>query len=260
MSQNFPQFKPQDPRNLYDYDRDEGAKGMLAPLCRGWNFAALTLVANRAYYVRFVPSRAMLVDAIQFGVSTLAGSDDAVDVGLFNSLLNPLATAGATTGKLITAIGQKTVTFSGAATVQLLPRTTYYAAITCGAIGTTAGIIVGSAWGTTVASRMRGNPVAGTVEADFMNTAHPLPTGATTATGVNALNSATVNVGSTTGFPAVGAFTMGGVTTTYTGVTGTSFTGCGNHAATVGAEAIVPALTIGGGSATGAVLHIREAA
>jgi lysophospholipase L1-like esterase len=63
--------------------------------------------------------------------------------------------------------------------------------------------------------------------------------GATTATGVNALNSTTVNVGATASFPSSGVFIMGGVSTTYTGVTGTSFTGCGNHAATTGGEAII---------------------
>lgn len=60
----------------------------------------------------------------------------------------------------------------------------------------------------------------------------------TTASGVNALNSAVVNVASTQGFPAAGTFIMGGVATTYTGKTATSFTGCGNHAATVGGEVI----------------------
>lgn len=61
---------------------------------------------------------------------------------------------------------------------------------------------------------------------------------ATTATGVNALNSATVNVGSTSGFPIIGSFVLGGTVVTYTGITSTSFTGCSNHAATTGGEAI----------------------
>lgn len=64
---------------------------------------------------------------------------------------------------------------------------------------------------------------------------------ATTATGVNALNSATINCGSTTGFPASGNALLAGVAFTYTGVSGgNSFTGCGVHAATVGGEAIIP--------------------
>lgn len=60
----------------------------------------------------------------------------------------------------------------------------------------------------------------------------------TTAVGVNALNSATVNVTDTSEFDSAGSFVMGGVATTYTGKTATSFTGCGNHAATVGGEVI----------------------
>lgn len=60
----------------------------------------------------------------------------------------------------------------------------------------------------------------------------------TTATGVNALNSAVVNVGDTTSFPATGTFIMSATAVTYTGKTATSFTGCSNHPATTGGEAI----------------------
>jgi hypothetical protein len=60
----------------------------------------------------------------------------------------------------------------------------------------------------------------------------------TTATGVNALNSRDRERRDTALFPASGSFVMGGVNTTYTGKTATSFTGCGNHAATVGGEVI----------------------
>ncbi len=61
---------------------------------------------------------------------------------------------------------------------------------------------------------------------------------ATTATGVNALDSTTVNVADTTLFAASGAFVMLATTVTYTGKTATSFTGCSAHPATVGGEAI----------------------
>ena len=62
---------------------------------------------------------------------------------------------------------------------------------------------------------------------------------ATTATGVNAVNSGTINVGSTTGWPSSGSFTMSGVTTTYTGIGATTLTGCGNHPVTAGGEVIL---------------------
>lgn len=72
---------------------------------------------------------------------------------------------------------------------------------------------------------------------------------ATTATGVNAINSATVNCGSTTGFATAGAtlpgaFMLGGVLVTFTGTTATSFTGCGSHPATTGGEAITSPLSV----------------
>jgi lysophospholipase L1-like esterase len=66
--------------------------------------------------------------------------------------------------------------------------------------------------------------------------------GSTTATGVNALDAATINVGSTATFPSVGAFMFGTTTITYTGKTATSFTGCSAHAATVGGETLTGTL------------------
>jgi hypothetical protein len=67
----------------------------------------------------------------------------------------------------------------------------------------------------------------------------------TTATGVNIHDSATVNVGSTAGFPSSGSFVMEGVTVTYSGKTSTSFTGCSNHAPTVGGEYVIAVPTTG---------------
>src|SRR5207244_6455006 len=69
---------------------------------------------------------------------------------------------------------------------------------------------------------------------------HPATTGGevvaaavtTTVTGVNALNSATLNVGDTSLFPGSGSFVLLGTIVTYTGKTTTSFTGASNPAAT----------------------------
>jgi hypothetical protein len=82
------------------------------------------------------------------------------------------------------------------------------------------------------------NDTLGKITAPFTTNTVGIDGAATTATGVNALNSATMVVGSTQGFPSSGSFVMGGVTTTYTGTSSTSFTGCSNHAATTGGEAI----------------------
>ncbi len=62
---------------------------------------------------------------------------------------------------------------------------------------------------------------------------------ATTATGVNAQNAGTINVGATAAFPAVGIFYMLGAHVSYTGKTATTFTGCSNSPATTGGETIV---------------------
>lgn len=67
----------------------------------------------------------------------------------------------------------------------------------------------------------------------------------TTVTGVNALNSAVVNVADTSRFPASGTFILGGAAVTYTGKTATSFTGCGAHAATVGGETVNDNVPVG---------------
>jgi hypothetical protein len=68
----------------------------------------------------------------------------------------------------------------------------------------------------------------------------------TTATGVNALNSAIVNVGDTSGFDAAaGTFLLAGAAVTFTGKTATSFTGCGAHAATAGGELVQDVVPVG---------------
>ncbi len=64
------------------------------------------------------------------------------------------------------------------------------------------------------------------------------PEASTTATGVNATNSATINCGDTTGWASSGWAYLVGVPFWYSGKTGTSFTGCGPHAATTGGEVI----------------------
>jgi len=63
----------------------------------------------------------------------------------------------------------------------------------------------------------------------------------TSAAGVNAQNSATINVGDTTYFPSSGTTYLLGVAFTYTGKTPTTLTGCGAHPATTGGEVITDA-------------------
>jgi hypothetical protein len=60
----------------------------------------------------------------------------------------------------------------------------------------------------------------------------------TTVVGSNALNSATINVGDTTGFDASGTIDISNIAVTYTGLTPTTLTGCGAHAAYTGGEVV----------------------
>ena len=83
-----------------------------------------------------------------------------------------------------------------------------------------------------------GNPVSGSVLTGLKNVLDPE---VSTTAGANATNSATLNVASTQGFPPTGRFRLGGVLTAYTGITATTLTGCGNHAATTGGEVVTSA-------------------
>lgn len=80
-----------------------------------------------------------------------------------------------------------------------------------------------------------------------LGTSGTLGPNSTTATGVNGVNSAVVNVASTAGFPSAGTFLLSATLVTYTGKSadGLSFTGCGNHPATTGGEAISDVLPVG---------------
>lgn len=68
---------------------------------------------------------------------------------------------------------------------------------------------------------------------------------ASTVVGVNALNSVTINVVTTAGADPSGSIILNGAAITYTGVTPTSFTGVGAHAATVGGEVVTGQTPVG---------------
>jgi len=202
-----------------------------------------------------VPSRPMRLLGAQWIVTAAAGSNDAVDVGILDANLNWLASSGSTPGKL-NGLGKKSAQFTAYQFV--LPRTVYYAAFVCGAIGTTPADVMCPSYSSLGEQLV--NSVVPDVDCSFQAATFPIPNGsATTATGVNALNSAVVNVASTVGFSTMGVFLTGGVLTTYTGVTGTSFTGCGNHAATTGGEVIAPSITTNGAGAHCPFLFLIEA-
>lgn len=102
----------------------------------------ITVTASRGYYGRFVPSEDLVASKIAFIVSTAAGSNDNVDVGIYDSTGTRLTSAGSTAG-LLTPSGRKTLSFTP---VTLRAGKVYYAAIAAGPVGTTAAIIVGAGW------------------------------------------------------------------------------------------------------------------
>ena len=157
-------------RDLRPLDRDNGQTGILAPSARGFNAANVALTANRAYVARFVPSRDMTVTLIAFSVEVAAGADDACDVGIYDASYNRIVSSGATTGKL-NSQGVKTVTIASTA---LVAGVVYYAAISTGTQGGSAGQLGGANMGSSRLGQLFGAAV-GKLEADFQNTAHTLP-------------------------------------------------------------------------------------
>jgi hypothetical protein len=64
----------------------------------------------------------------------------------------------------------------------------------------------------------------------------PVPT---TNANINLVNSASIVVHSTAGFPVTGTIVLLGGNVTYTGTTATAFTGCSGHPATLGGEGVI---------------------
>lgn len=159
---------------LYGLDGD-GFPGILVPTASGSTRGNVTMVANRAWLTRFVAPRNMTITKLTFAVTTAAGSDDEVDVGIYGphstaNTLTRLGSKGATTGQLNT-LGLKTITITG---VKLVAGTVYYAAISNGAIGTTAATIGGVGLNNTTVNQLMGSTVPLQI-VGAKDTSHPLP-------------------------------------------------------------------------------------
>lgn len=161
---------------------DQALVGMLVPKLAVpvGTSTSVNLTANRAYYVRFVPARTFNITKIGFVVATAAGSDDACDVAIYDSAGTRLVSAGATTGKL-NSTGAKTVDVTSTA---LKAGTVYYAAFSCGAIGTTAAQLMMTSPGATGFMDLFGTTIP-TLLWGFQAAAHPLPAPAAVSNGVN---------------------------------------------------------------------------
>lgn len=155
--------------------------GFLVPELRG-SLSGTALTASRAYFGRFVPTETITVTGIAFVTSTAAGADDEVDVGIYDSTLTRLVSAGATTGKL-TGTGVQRVAITA---TTLTAGHVYYVAFSSGTQGGTAGQVVMSTLGFAGVGDLFGT-VAGVTEYVYKSTAHALPAGPVTPTG-NVIN------------------------------------------------------------------------
>lgn len=130
-------FMPQGQRAAI---RDNGQAGMFAGPNVGGSMGAANIVANDAWFVRFVPSRNMLITKIAVGVATVASVNDSIDVGIFDTSGNLLGSAGSTAA-IANSSGAHPLTLTSS--VQLVAGTVYYAALAYGSIGGTAANFLG---------------------------------------------------------------------------------------------------------------------
>jgi hypothetical protein len=169
---------------LAQYDRDLGFSGLMAPSNLGWNFNSLAAVANRAYVMRFVPSRAMTIAVLAFCLSVAASQDDPCDVGIYDANWSRLVSAGATTGKLNSlATSIKAIAITSTA---LAANTVYYAALAFGPIGGTAASIIGASFGGNGQLAGIFGSARPNLWADFQANAYPLPASFTGSGGAGA--------------------------------------------------------------------------
>jgi hypothetical protein len=165
-----------------DVAPSNGQAGMIAPSAEGWSAGSTGLVANGAYLMRFVPSRAINATKLAFAVSTASGADDAFDVGIYDSALTRLVSSGAKTsasggltGGGMNSLGVKVVDITE---TFLKGGTTYYAAFSAAAAGAT---LRAATFGSDYATQLFGTAV-GSGEAFFKSSSHVLPSSIATPT------------------------------------------------------------------------------
>jgi hypothetical protein len=115
-----------------DADRSNGQKGMYAGPADIATVSTAALVSGRAYLVRLCPSRDMTIGSIAFAVATASGTNDPVDVGIYDAGLVRLVSSGAVTGKL-NSTGPKTVPVASTA---LTAGAVYYVALSAASTAT----------------------------------------------------------------------------------------------------------------------------
>lgn len=116
-------------------ERQQGQPGIIAPSDQGW-VAVSQVAANQTYVSRFVPDRDMSVIEVTINVTTAATVNDSIDVGIYDSGGNKVASTGATAG-IVNVAGVRTIPLA----CQLTRGKVYYAALSYGAVGGVAATI-----------------------------------------------------------------------------------------------------------------------
>ena len=153
-------------------DTSNGFAGVCGPtgLYVAKTAAAQNLTANKAYYVRIYAPRAMTITSVRWLVTTAAGSNDNVDVGIFNGTTGAkIVSSGATAGKL-NSTGIQSVSLS----TTLAAGTAYYLGLSCGSIGSTAAQVLMTDLAYWEAPKLFGTAMPLLIQGD-QTTAHPLP-------------------------------------------------------------------------------------
>jgi polygalacturonase len=174
-------------RGLRDYQPHGMPEDMLPGIIafpQGGQPSNKTLVAGQRYIVRFVPKHDRAIRSICFGLQTAAGSNDNVDVGIYDATGTLLVSSGSTAGKLNGSTGTQSVAITETI---VRAKTIYYAALQSLTQGSTAAVLAGF----TMASAQN-NQIAGTgfphILSDVANGGTALPNtytiGTVSSTGV----------------------------------------------------------------------------
>lgn len=154
-------------------DREQMLPGIV-PTPTAAGTAALSMTANRAWFCRFVPSRDMTITKAAVHLSTAAGSDDAVDIGIYEvsgTTLSRLVSSGATTSKLNSTPGVITVNL---ASTTLRTNKIYYVGMSVGTIGSTAAAVIAHSGLAGGFGQLFGTDIPA-VECGYAASSHPLP-------------------------------------------------------------------------------------
>ncbi len=137
------QINGSDPLTLPQYDKDEGQPGLVVPTGNAWGITRASLVASKAYWIRFRTSRAMNIVNVKFSVTTAAASDDQCDIQIWDAACTTkLASTGLTSGKLNSTTGTKSIPLS----ISLTANTTYYAVFGTSTFGGSAANLALADW------------------------------------------------------------------------------------------------------------------